>query len=530
MGIQRISAKYLVLPLGYLAKNKKILIYSDKKLVLEFDAPVDMLRPDYLKYLDLTSFSGGEIEVVTDPEMELQFSFTDQKPEPPRYEEKYRPMAHFSAGLGWLNDPNGLVFYGGVYHMFFQHNPFAHTWANMHWGHAVSRDLLHWEEREPALAPDDLGTIFSGSAIVDKENRTGLKENENDVLLLYYTAAGNNSRRSQGKPFTQCMAYSTDGGATFTKYQNNPVVGHMEAENRDPKVVYVDELSAYVMALYLNDNRYALLISDDLLSWKLLQEIALPGDAECPDLYPLCLDGDPHKRRWVLSGASDRFLVGDFKSGKFRPSGPACKLHYGSNSYAAQTFSDIPAADGRRLRIAWNTTAVPASCFGGSMCVPCEIRLQTIQHEEVITAWPIAEMSSLFIGRENAVFENLSAGSNTLVSRLRRGAYWMELFVTPSADSLFEWTIFGERVEVSVPENVVRCMDKSMPLHMKAGGLHLLVIADTLGFEIFSGKGQSFMCMGFPVDFNLNRLELRVLEGALPRMECRICQLENIWK
>ena len=296
MKIEKLDSRYLVLPLGYLSKNKKIIIYSDEKMVLEFDAPVDMLRPDYFKYLDLSALSGREIEIVTEPELDTPFSFTDQNPPPPRYDEKYRPMAHFSAGLGWLNDPNGLVFYDGLYHMFFQHNPFAHTWSNMHWGHAVSRDLLHWEEREPALSPDELGTIFSGSAIVDRENRTGLKENERDVLLLYYTAAGNSSKRSAGKPFTQCMAYSTDGGLTFTKYKSNPAVGHIEAENRDPKVVYVEDISAYVMVLYLSDNRYVLLTSDDSLSWKFLQEISLPGDAECPDLYPLYLD-------WTMIGA-----------------------------------------------------------------------------------------------------------------------------------------------------------------------------------------------------------------------------------
>lgn len=530
MKIEKLTAGYLVLPLGYLSKNKKIIIYADGKMVLEFDAPVDMLRPDYFKYLDLSALSGQKVEIITEPELDTPFSFTDRNPALPQYDEKYRPTAHFSAGLGWLSDPNGLVFYDGLYHLFFQHNPFAHTWSNMHWGHAVSRDLLHWKEREPALSPDELGTIFSGSAIVDRENRTGLKENEKDVLLLYYTAAGNTSKRSAGKPFTQCMAYSTDGGLTFTKYKNNPVIEHIEAENRDPKVVYVEEISAYVMALYLSDNRYTLLVSDDLLSWKFLQEISLPGDAECPDIYPLYLDEDRGKKRWVLSGAFDRFLIGEFRDGRFRPSGPPQQLHYGSNSYAAQTFSDIPETDGRRLRIAWNTTAVPQSCFGGSMCLPCEMRLQTIRQEEVVTAWPIAEISALFTERKTHLLEELSAGSNYLIDRLTPGAAWMEFWITPSEDGLFEWTVFGTGIEVNVPENIVRCMDKSMPLHLEDGQLHLLVIADTLGFEIFGGRGQSFMCMGFPADFNLNGLELRVHRGSLLKMECTLCGLENIWR
>ena len=523
-----ISGRYLILPLGYEARNKKICFYRDGALELEFDAPVDIVRPDYHKYLDLAAYRGETLGLSTDPAMDFCPEQTDEKPPETFYGEKYRPAVHFSTKLGWVNDPNGLVFDGKRYHLFYQHNPYSHIWSNMHWGHAVSEDLLHWEEKEPALAPDELGTMFSGSAVIDRENRTGLKEGETDVILLYYTAAGGGSIQSKGRPFTQCMAYSTDGGETFKKYAGNPVVEHIEAENRDPKVIFSEELSAYVMALYLNDNRYTLLTSTDLLHWKFLQEIALPGDAECPDFYPLCLDGDPAKRRWILSGASDRYLIGDLKAGKYRPSGPVGRLHYGSNSYAAQTFSDIPASDGRRIRMAWNTTRMPGSYFCGSMCIPCELRLRTLDKEETLTVWPVREVETLFRHEQMPVYEKLEPGSLDLGVR-RPGAQWLEFFVEAAGDSLFTLSLFGMGVEVNLAENAVRCMDKTMPIHMRDGKIHLLILADAMGFEIFSGEGQSFLCMGFVSDYSLGHLELRVDAGRLERVSGRLAALESVW-
>ena len=524
----KITHPYLCVPIGNTARAKKVCLYKDKALVLELDAPIDPVYPDYEHYVDLSAFLGQELTVVVDPDIEITWKQADEIPPREFYREKHRPQVHFSAKTGWINDPNGLVFDGEQYHLFYQHNPYSHQWGNMHWGHAVSPDLLHWEERTPALYPDELGTMFSGSAIIDRENRTGLKSGENDVILFYYTAAGGGPVLSRGKRFTQCLAYTTDNGKTFHKYEGNPVVDHIEAENRDPKVIFVPELSAYVMALYLNDNRYTLLTSDDLLHWKPLQELSLPGDAECPDLYPLDLDGDPQKRRWVLSGASDRYLVGEFKSGKFRCLGPAKRLHYGSNSYAAQTFSDIPAEDGRRIRIAWNTTGIPDSYFCGSMCIPCEMKLETIDGEETLTAWPVEEVSSLFAEEEDKTLENLAAGTTEL-SRRPFGPQWLEFTVTPSQDSVFELSLFGMTVEVNVEENAVRCMDKTMPLCMEDGKIHLLILADAMGFEIYGGRGQAFLCMGFCADDCLNRLNLTVKKGSIKTLCCRLAALNSVW-
>ena len=163
------------------------------------------------------------------------------------YNEKFRPQFHFTARQNWLNDPNGLVHYDGTYHLFFQHNPAGLEWGNMTWGHAVSRDIVRWKQVENALEPDRLGTMFSGSAVVDWENTSGFQTGPDKPIVLIYTAAGGTSPESEGQPFTQCLAYSSDGGQTWVKYAGNPVLGCIRDGNRDPKVIWHAPTRRWIM-------------------------------------------------------------------------------------------------------------------------------------------------------------------------------------------------------------------------------------------------------------------------------------------
>ena len=205
------------------------------------------------------------------------------------YRERLRPQFHFSSRRGWLNDPNGLVYHKGEYHLFYQHNPYGWAWGNMHWGHAVSTDLVHWQELPIAIYPHRFGDwAFSGSAVVDRQNTAGFKKGDEDVLVAAYTSTGRG----------ECIVYSHDRGRTFTEYDGNPVVKH---SGRDPKILWHAPGKHWVMAVYdeADDKRgIAFYTSPDLKKWE--QQSKIDGYFECPDIFELPVDGDRSRRKWVL--------------------------------------------------------------------------------------------------------------------------------------------------------------------------------------------------------------------------------------
>ncbi|MFC1601814.1 glycoside hydrolase family 32 protein, partial [Candidatus Sumerlaeota bacterium] len=181
------------------------------------------------------------------------------------YAERFRPQYHFSMQQGWINDPNGLVYYDGVYHLFCQHYANDIKWGPMHWSHATSADLVNWQEQPIALYPDERGTCYSGSAVVDWRNTSGLGEHGEPALLAFYTAAG--SKVTPPKPFTQCLAFSTDNGRTWRKYEGNPVLQNVVGANRDPKVFWHVPTKRWIMVLYLEGGTFGLFGSPDATNW-----------------------------------------------------------------------------------------------------------------------------------------------------------------------------------------------------------------------------------------------------------------------
>jgi len=419
-------------------------------------------------------------------------------------------MIHFTPSYGWINDPNGLVEYTSpvtgkkTYHMFFQHNPYGTRWGNMHWGHAVSTDLIHWEQLPCVLYPDENGTMFSGSAIIDRENRSGLKDGDEDVILLFYTSAGGTSALSEGKRFTQCLAYSTDGGVTFKKYENNPVVPHIKGDNRDPKVIWCEEMGRYVIALYLEGSTFAILASDNFIKWELIQEIVIEGEAECPDIYPLNADGDPAKRKWVISGASHRYIICEYKNYRFNVIQHARTLNYGAYSYASQTFSDV--GDGRRINIAWNRNLFfPEAPFNGQMSIPMEMSLVTHKSEYILTVKPARELESL--KTDDFAFENIEISRDKPFSvTLEKSAYKIEMDLTNVGKSKIHINIFGKNIEIEPELNYVQVGDNMLPLSITSKPGKLLMIIDTCSIELISGDGEAMMTAPLICDYNLKRM------------------------
>ncbi|MFM9273504.1 glycoside hydrolase family 32 protein [Pseudarthrobacter sp. NKDBFgelt] len=322
--------------------------------------------------------------------------------------DPFRPEFHFTAERNWLNDPNGLVYLNGTYHLFYQHNPFGPDWGNMSWGHATSRDLLHWEEHPVAIPCDEREAIFSGSAVFDEHNTSGLGTAGNPPLVAIYTSAYSEPSPLAGRQ-AQSLAYSLDEGTTWTKYSGNPVLDRASADFRDPKVFWYDggAGSYWVMAaVEAVERRVVLYKSADLKSWEYLSTFgpanATGGVWECPDLFELPVDGNPDETKWVLivninpggiaGGSAGQYFLGTFDGVEFRSGSTVTEgfqqdgsrmreydwLDWGRDYYAAVSFSGV--ADGRRIMIGWMNNwdyagSTPTGGWRSAMTLPREVSL-----------------------------------------------------------------------------------------------------------------------------------------------------------
>lgn len=435
------------------------------------------------------------------------------------YDELYRPQYHFTARENWLNDPNGLAFYRGEYHLFFQHNPTGIDWGNMTWGHAISTDLLHWQQLENALEPDELGTIFSGSAVVDRHNTSGFGSKDTPPLVAMYTSAG--------EPFTQSLAYSLDGRG-LTKYEHNPVLGHLEGGNRDPKVLWHEPTGKWIMVLFLEANRYAVFGSCNFKQWELLSSLEIPGASECPDLFPLAVDGNPDDVRWVFWGASGVYLIGDFDGRTFLPQTEPLPTEFGSNGYAGQTYSDMP--DGRRVQVLWmNGGQYPDMPFNQQMSIPCELTLRTTPQGPRLYRWPVRELETLRTGTTSAADVPLAPGDDPLAG-IEAELLDLELEVGVGESKAIELVLRGTTMRYDVERQVLTCLEKDAPLGPEDGAIRLRALLDRSSLEIFANDGLAVMdfCILPPEDDR--RVSLTVSGGKARVLSLAAHQLRSVWR
>lgn len=521
------DCRYLVFPVSRTACTKRLEFRENGRLLMEMDAALDNIAPDQWMPLPTDLLYGREIDIRVFPDMPLQIGKAETKNAP--FSTYLRPAFHFSAAQGWLNDPNGMTWYNGRYHLFYQYNPLGCSWGNMSWGHAESTDLLHWEEKAPALYPDELGMMYSGSAVVDFDNRTGLQAGSEPPLLLYYTAQGGSTHWSAGKLPTQCLAYSTDGGGTFTKYDKNPVVAEITDQTRDPKVIYHAPTGRYIMALYKTGAEYMLLASADLLHWEPLQTIEIPEEWECPDFYPLPLDGDPAREKWVLIGASDRYLVGSFDGYRFTPEQEVRRLHHGNGSYAAQSFFQAAPQDPRRIRIAWNNAAVPAgAAFQGFMNIPCEMSLRQLDGAMQLCAQPVEEVVRLRCDTVPFSAPPLDAGGS-FRQPLASTAQDICIEGVPGDDCRLLLSFCGIEMTADFSEGTLSWKQYTAPLTCRGGKFRLRVLLDTASAEVFLDEGQAILVCGALPDANLLYWEAQVLGGQLHSLSGVASSLASIW-
>ena len=330
--------------------------------------------------------------------------------------EQYRPEYHFSPAKGWMNDPNGMIYIDGEYHLFFQHYPDSTVWGPMHWGHAKSSNLLDWEELPIAIYPDSLGYIFSGSAVYDQENSSGLGTPENPPLVAIFTYHHMDGERS-GKTDFQCqgIAFSLDKGKTWEKFSGNPVLPNQGIKDfRDPKVRKIknsDGKDVWIMTLAAW-NQVQFYQSENLIEWKLAGEFgkevgAHGGVWECPDLIPMKAPNGQTK--WILlvsinpggpqKGSATQYFIGNFKDGHYSPDDTMIRwLDYGPDNYAGVTWSNLPESQERNLFIGWMSNwlyaqVVPTQSWRSAMTIPRELSLIDIDGTLLVKSAPAREIT-----------------------------------------------------------------------------------------------------------------------------------------
>jgi fructan beta-fructosidase len=528
------NKKYLNLPVKRGTLKRLVNVLVDNQLVRQFWIRLAPDEPDFWVYLELDQFQGKKATVQIDKlnkntrkgfdsiHQDDTFPGEDQV-----YKEKHRPQFHFSSKRGWNNDPNGLMFYEGEYHLFYQHNPFGWPWDNMTWGHAVSKDLVHWEELGDALHPDEWGTMFSGSGVVDWKNTTGFQTGDDPPLITIYTNAGGFTPWSEGKPHTQAIAYSNDRGRTWTKYEGNPVQGHLNKGNRDPKVIWWEETQEWVIALYLVDSRMAFFRSKDLKRWE-LQSI-LQSFHECPELFQLPVDGNENNKKWILYGAAGDYSIGEFDGSHFTPEGEFIKFNYGDAFYASQTFSDIPIEDGRRIQIGWGQVATPEMPFNQMMTFPVTLTLRNTSDGLLMCANPVNEIEKLHKKKHRFQNETLKSEEN-LLSDIKGDLFDIRAEIDVGDASKIGFEIRGVPVVYDAEKNIISCKQEEAPCKPVDGIIKLQLLVDRTSIEVFINDGMYYMPVGSLPDDDNKSIKLFAESGDAKIIWLDVNELKSAWQ
>lgn len=529
----RMSRRYLWLPVDERAPKQTVTISQGDTAIRQFEIRMADGEPEYWVFTDLEAWTGQTVTIAAERGDERTLARIAQRDNLPGGEETYRevhrPGFHFSSRRGWLNDPNGLLYHKGEYHLFYQHNPYGWEWGNMHWGHAVSRDLVHWKERGIALYPDESGTMWSGSGVVDLMNTSGFQLGEEPPLVLIYTTAGDTSPQSKGKPFTQCLAYSLDGGRTWSKYGGNPVIPEIAPQNRDPKVVWDDAARRWLMALYTEQDTFALWASPDLKKWESVGTVVMPGCAECPDMFEVPVEGRSGGRKWVFwSATRGAYLVGRLEEGCFVPeSEMRYSLADGAHGYAAQTWSGIPQEDGRCIQIAWFNLQVPGMPFNGFMTFPCELTLRSTKEGLSLFFNPVREIASLREKRH--AWRSIVLRDEVVPIAVAGELLDLEAAFEIGSSKEIAIHVHGVSVTYDVSRNVLSCNGVAQPLSPEEGRVKLRLLVDRTSIEIFGNDGAAYMPIGVIREQADIGLDIFARGGEAVLTSLVIHELRDIW-
>jgi len=525
--------KYLVLPVKNGAPKRNLELWVDGVNTRFWDMELAEAQPDWYAYMDITEWKGKPVElrvdkVAADSKVFAPVQQSDVDSNANTYKETLRAQFHFSPKRGWTNDPNGMVYFNGEYHLFFQHNPYGRGWGNMTWGHAVTKDLIHWTEVGDAIHPDQGGPIFSGGAVVDKNNTSGLGEAGKPAMVVFHTGA---------RGWGQYMSWSTDG--RHFKNFDHAVVPRINKDNRDPKVIWHEPTKKWVMVVWVErgDNEQhsmQFLTSPDLKNWTPASIVygGIHDDRflfECPEFYELPVEGT-NEKKWVLTGANTEYAIGSFDGTTFTPEAKKLQGQHGRDFYAPQTFSDEPT--GRRIEIGWWRTHTDKGemTFNQSMSIPLEHKLLQTPEGPRLTRTPVKELEAL----RNKIYaigkKSLKDGSANPLKDINIELAELRMELEPGKAKTITLDVRGVPVVYDVAAQELTVDNVKAPAPLIDGKLSLIVYADRTGLEIFANNGLLFMPININIADNNRSLSLTATGGSAKVNNLVVYELKSIWE
>ena len=549
-----VAAEYLVLPVRNAGDDGdgagksdegRLRLVVDGRTVLDYGVnfaagPGDV---DWYAFFSLARFRGRQARVSADHITEQAFELVRQADIPGAeafYTERLRPQFHFTARTGWLNDPNGLIWYRGEYHLFYQHNPTGLPWGNMTWGHAVSRDLVHWTEQPKVLFPDAAtGTCFSGAAFIDHRNQLGRKSGAEEVIVAFYL------RTEVGL----CLAYSNDRGRTFTDYEANPVLTHEGARIDTPRPFWHQPTGRWVAPTYdffTNDRGQlrrcvGFYSSANLTDWRFESRVEQDGWGDelcgCVDFFQLPLDGDPERLMWVMILIDGSYIVGDFDGATFHTLAgkPAVtddrirSLVIQGEYYATMTWHNMPHL--RRVQIAWMRSPgfYPGMPFNQQMTVPAELSLHSSGEGPRLRMLPVAELEALRTRTHEWSDLPLDGHRNPLEA-ITADLLDLEAEFPVAAGTVIRLQMRGFSITYDADTETLSSCGTATRLPPVDGALRLRVLLDRTSIEVFANDGRVYIPrVVFPEDGNRS-IGISCTGGSTAATSLRVHELRSSWQ
>jgi fructan beta-fructosidase len=514
----------LNLPVKNSAPSHRVTLLVGTNVARDFDITLATGAPDWWAFVDVSAFQNQTATLLLDNKpasstLLNSLVFTNGIVGASNlYQEALRPQFHFSSKRGWLNDANGMIFYQGQYHLYYQHDPFIWAGSQKYWGHAVSPDMVHWQELQEGIYSHSYhDDVWSGSAVVDSANTSGFKTGTNDVIVAaFYSAARG-----------ECIAYSNDHGLTFTDYTNNPVVVHTVV-GRDPHLLWYAPSNYWVMAVYdgTGGNNISFYSSPDLKQWTFHSKIF--GFFECPDLFQMPVDGNPNTQMWLLCDASSGYMLGQFDGAVFTPTTAKLAGNSGSAFYASQTFTTMPPGDSRRVRIGWEIYATPGMPFNQTMYFPTELTLQTLSTGVRLCYQPVREIQSLRQNEYAWTNLTLAAGSNPL-SGIRGSLFDVSAQITPGTAQQITFSFQGITATYNTAAQTIACDGVTNPLPLMNGIVQIRILVDRDSIEIFGNNGQLYVPLPIHNPASSSLVSLSCTGGSATFNSLVVSELKSSW-